>query len=233
MADNKAEVSAAMKGATVRLVGAYIVLPTAFFFAAGTISYWQGWAYCCVLLLPMTAFSMWFARKDPAALLRRFKMREREKAQTRMQQLSLPLNIAAMLLPPLCRRFGWALCVNASAFASAVALALVFASYMLMLWVFVTNRWAGRTVETFDGQRVVDFGPYAHVRHPMYTGYCTMMLATPVALGSWSAVPISMLLVLVVLCMRIPNEEAVLVKELQGYADYTKRVRHRLVPGLW
>ncbi|WP_214020641.1 methyltransferase [Methanoculleus sp.] len=87
-------------------------------------------------------------------------------------------------------------------------------------------------VEVDAGQKVIETGPYAVVRHPMYLGTILMFLATPLALGSFWAVfaflPLPALIIL-----RIRNEEEVLVRELPGYAEYRQKTRYRLVPGVW
>nr|WP_300999019.1 isoprenylcysteine carboxylmethyltransferase family protein [Methanoculleus sp.] len=94
------------------------------------------------------------------------------------------------------------------------------------------NRYAARVVEVDAGQKVIETGPYAVVRHPMYLGTILMFLATPLALGSFWAVfaflPLPALIIL-----RIRNEEEVLVRELPGYAEYRQKTRYRLVPGVW
>jgi protein-S-isoprenylcysteine O-methyltransferase Ste14 len=115
---------------------------------------------------------------------------------------------------------------------TVTALALVLGGYLLLIRVFTENRWAGRTVETWDDQKVVDTGPYAIVRHPMYSGTIVYYLASSVALGSWWGL-IPALSIIPFLVIRISNKEAVLVRELPGYEDYRRRVRHRLIPFIW
>jgi len=111
-------------------------------------------------------------------------------------------------------------------------MAIALASYLAILRVFVANRWAGRTVETYVEQKVVSTGPYAVVRHPMYAAVLILTLATPAALGSWWAL-LPMLAVVPMLVLRILNEEEILVRELPGYTEYRGQVRWRLVPHVW
>jgi len=109
---------------------------------------------------------------------------------------------------------------------------LVVLGYLLVIRVFQVNRFASRVVEVRQAQTVIDTGPYAWVRHPMYTGTILMYLASPVALGSyWAILPA--LLIVPVLAVRILDEEALLHRELPGYTAYTARVRSRLFPGVW
>ena len=87
-------------------------------------------------------------------------------------------------------------------------------------------------IETYADQQVISTGPYAVVRHPMYAGTCMLYVTTPLALGSWWSV-LPALAFIPVFVLRIRNEEEVLVRELAGYDEYRKHVRHRLVPFVW
>jgi protein-S-isoprenylcysteine O-methyltransferase Ste14 len=87
-------------------------------------------------------------------------------------------------------------------------------------------------VEVSEGQKVIDTGPYALVRHPMYLGSAIMYLFSPLALGSaWAVIPA--LVMVPVLVARIISEEKLLSVELPGYAEYTQKVRYRMFPGIW
>ena len=112
------------------------------------------------------------------------------------------------------------------------ALILSLGAYLMILRVFLENRWAGRTVETWEGQKVIDTGPYAIVRHPMYTGVLALILVTPVALGSCWGI-LGALVYLPIFVLRVRNEEKVLLRELPGYEDYRTRVRYRIIPFIW
>ncbi len=218
----------AIKG-LVWLIGCWISLPLFFLVTGRSLEWWEAWIWCAILLVPMTIFGVWMVRKDPDFIARRFKMREKERHQRRVMAFGVPFYLAALILPGLDRRFGWSEIPTAAVVA---ALALSLGGYLLILRVFVENRWAGRTVETCDGQEVISTGPYAVVRHPMYTGTLVLWLATPVALGSWWAL-LPALAFIPILVLRIRNEEEVLVRELKGYEEYRRRVRYRLLPLVW
>ncbi len=215
--------------AWARLGAAWVVLPLFFLISGGTLRWWQAWAWCAAVLVPMTVFVGWVVRHDPEFIARRIKLREKERTQRRILAWSYPFFMAAMVLPGLDRRFGWS---HPPLGAVIVALILVLGGYLAVVRVFQENRWAGRTVETNAGQQVIASGPYAVVRHPMYAAVLVLYLATPVALGSWWAV-LPMLSMIPTLVLRIRNEEQVLVRELPGYEEYRRRVRFRLVPGIW
>jgi protein-S-isoprenylcysteine O-methyltransferase Ste14 len=127
------------------------------------------------------------------------------------------------------RRFGWS---DVPAAVVVLADAAVLLGYGLFLRVLRENSYASRVVEVERDQAVVTTGPYRLVRHPMYLGVLIMMAFTPLALGSYPALAVVLLLP-VTLAARIRNEEEVLTRELDGYADYRQKVRHRLIPGIW
>jgi len=103
---------------------------------------------------------------------------------------------------------------------------------MVFVLVLRENRYASRIIEVEKKQKVITTGPYAVVRHPMYSGVLLMYGFSPLALGSyWGMIP-NVLLVLLIIA-RIRNEEEVLKRDLEGYSEYTQKVRYRLVPGIW
>jgi protein-S-isoprenylcysteine O-methyltransferase Ste14 len=211
------------------LMAGWVLVPASFLSVGRSLDWWEAWAWCGVLLVPMTIFGLWKARTDPEFIGRRLKMRERERAQQRIAAIGLPFYLAVFVIPGFDHRYRWS---EVPIAAVILALALSLAGLLLILRVFVENRWAGRTVQTWDGQQVVSTGPYAIVRHPMYTGSLVFVLATPIALGSWWAfLPALASIPLVV--MRILNEEEVLRRELTGYEEYARKVRYRLVARVW
>jgi len=207
----------------------WVLLPLFFLVTGGSFRWWEAWVYCALLLVPMTVFVLRTVRSDPELIEWRLKTKEKERTQRGVQAWGSPLFLLLLVLPGLDRRFGWSAPPLA---VVAGAQAVAGASYRVVLRVFVANRWAGRTVETRPGQEVISTGPYAIVRHPMYAAVLALSFSSPLALGSlWAllaALPIVPLLV-----VRIRNEEEVLARELQGYGEYRKKVRFRLVPGLW
>ncbi len=220
---------AVLRGAAIKVAAAWTLLPLFFLVTGGDLAWWNGWAYCAVLLVPMTAFVAYMVRHDPDFIVRRSTMREKERTQRRVLAVGTPLLLAALVIPGLDHRFGWS---RPSLGVVVAALALSLAGYLAVLRVFLENRWAGRTIETYAGQQVISTGPYAVVRHPMYAGTSLLYVATPLALGSWWAV-LPALAFIPVFVFRIRNEEEVLVRELAGYADYRRKVRYRLVPLVW
>jgi len=209
--------------AGIAVIGAMLFLP------AGTLDYWQAWLYMAVIFAPIACVMVYFLATAPSFLEKRFQMKENERAQKLVQKASALIFFIGFLLPGLDKRFGWS---NVPPEVSIAADIVVMLGYGVVFWVFHENSFAGRTIRVEKGQKVISSGPYSVVRHPMYLGMLALTLATPVALGSyWAFSPF--LLMVPLLVMRIKNEEEVLARELEGYTEYCKKVKHRLVPMVW
>jgi protein-S-isoprenylcysteine O-methyltransferase Ste14 len=110
--------------------------------------------------------------------------------------------------------------------------AVIALGFLIIFFTFRENSHASTVIEVSANQQVISTGPYAHVRHPMYSGANLMFLATPFALGSlWALVPA--LLLVAVIVARLLDEERFLSKNLPGYDEYRRTVRYRLVPHVW
>ncbi|PIU81452.1 hypothetical protein COS70_04040 [Candidatus Micrarchaeota archaeon CG06_land_8_20_14_3_00_50_6] len=144
-------------------------------------------------------------------------------------KLSSVVFLIGFLIPGLDRRFGWS---NIPVEFVLAADALVLMGYAWTFLVFRENSYALRIIEVEKGQQVISTGPYSVIRHPMYLGVMIMFLATPIALGSYFALP-AFLLLPPLLVYRILNEEVVLNRGLLGYGDYCKKNRYRLIPFVW
>jgi protein-S-isoprenylcysteine O-methyltransferase Ste14 len=116
-----------------------------------------------------------------------------------------------------------------------LALFIIVASYALVFWAMLVNRFFSSVVriQSDRGHVVVTGGPYAFIRHPGYSAGILILAASGVALGSWLAAAFLIAITVPVLLYRVINEDQVLQAQLPGYADYAQRVRWRLVPGIW
>jgi len=196
---------------------------------AGSVSYWQAWMYMATLLVPMAFILGFLIIKDPALLARRMQFREKEAPQKLVIRLGVFLYVFIYLVPALDQRFGWS---EVPSLASIIADVFVFIGYWTFVMVMRINSYAARTVEVVEGQELITTGLYALVRHPMYFGNILMYIATPIALASWwGLVPV--LPFVAIMIYRIKNEEAVLLRELPGYAEYQLKTPYRLLPGIW
>lgn len=202
------------------------------FYPAGTLNYWQGWVFVAIFTVATVAPSAYLARTNPAALQRR--MHAGPRAETRTVQkfiiaAAFLALFAMMALSALDHRFGW------SSVPAAVTLlgdVLVAAGLSIAMLTVVQNSYAAATVTVEDDQRVVSTGLYRLVRHPMYVGNVILMFGIPLALGSYWGLALLIPAVLL-LVARILDEERALVDGLNGYRDYTQRVRYRLMPHVW
>lgn len=213
----------------VRFGGAFLLLGLLLFLPAGTFAYWHAWLYLAVLMIPMTGSAVWLLRNDPELLERRMHTRERGSSQKLELLFSLVWLFFAFVVPGLDFRYGWS---NVPVWLVLVGDGLVLAGYTLFFLVLRENSYASRVVEIAEGQEVIDTGPYALVRHPMYTAVLLMFVFTPMALGSYWAM-LSGVIMLYILIKRIYREEAMLSRELAGYSAYMTKVHHRLIPGVW
>jgi protein-S-isoprenylcysteine O-methyltransferase Ste14 len=202
------------------------------FFPAGTLRYWQGWAYVATFVICSGAYTVYLAKHDPALLKRRTEAgisHEKEPTQKVVMVLLFGACIVLVVLPPLDVRFGWS---NVPWYICAFGDALVVASFYIFFLVSKVNTYAAANIRVEEGQKVISVGMYEFVRHPMYFGALFLLIGTPLALGSWWTlvlIPIS----LPILVARILNEEKVLMRDLPEYVEYQQKVTTRLIPFIW
>ena len=214
--------------ATLGLIAFGVLL----FVPAGTLHYWQAWVFLAVFALSTWIPSMYLIRNNPAALERR--MRFGPQAETRtLQRIVIAVIFicfpAMFVVSVIDHRLGW------SAVPAPVCLvgdALVAIGLVVAMVVVIQNGYAAANVTVEADQTLVSTGLYGLVRHPMYTGNVILMVGVPLALGSYWGLAF-VLPGLIVLVLRIRDEEQLLTQELGGYREYTTRVRHRLLPYVW
>jgi protein-S-isoprenylcysteine O-methyltransferase Ste14 len=201
------------------------------FLPAGSLKFWQAWVYLGLFLGSNLFRTIYFYRHDRRLLERRLQMKETANEQRIFKRLWRPLFVGALLLAALDYRFGWSrdLLGAVPLWLTWLSQALVFWSYLVVFQVLKVNTFASATVQVETGQTVISTGPYRIVRHPMYSGFLVSILFTPLALGSYLALPVFGLLV-PVLVYRLQHEEKLLREQLAGYAEYCQRTRFRLVP---
>lgn len=208
---------------------ALVLIAGLLFLSAGTFKYWQAWVFCGVMFLPAIFVTLYFLGRSPEFLERRLLFREKEARQRAIVNLATVIFFIGLLIPGLDHRFGWS---DVPIWLVIGSDAVVLAGYFLVFLAFRENPFAARTVEVFEDQRVIDTGPYAVVRHPMYAGAIPMYICMPLALGSYWAV-LAFVPLCVIMIFRTLNEEEVLGRDLPGYSEYREKVRYRLVPFVW
>jgi protein-S-isoprenylcysteine O-methyltransferase Ste14 len=200
--------------------------------AAGTWQFFLAWIFAGTLVGIFTAANIYLAVKDPALLEGRNAQNERGEPE-RVQQIimrALRLCVFALVLTAgLDRRYGWS---DVPLPLVAAAYAVLLAGALIIISVFRANTYGSSVIEVGAGQRVIATGPYAFVRHPMYLGALVQGAMMPLCLGSYWAEAFIVPSVALVIA-RLLAEERLLRTQLSGYAEYTQRTRHRLVPGVW
>lgn len=205
------------------LVGLLIFLP------AGTISYTYGWLLIGLLFAPMLVAGFVMLAKAPDFLAKRLDAKEKQATQKGVLAFSGLMFIAGFVVAGLDFRFGWS---HMPLWVTVTASVLFLAAYTLYAEVMRENAYLSRTIKVEEGQKVVDTGLYGIVRHPMYMTTILLFLMIPVVLGSWYALIVFAFYPAIII-VRLKDEEALLTRELPGYAEYKKRVKYRIIPYLW
>jgi protein-S-isoprenylcysteine O-methyltransferase Ste14 len=218
--------------AVIGILRTFVILGIAVFVPAGTLRYWQGWTCLAAFFVPACALTVWVAKNDPALLERRIKAgpaAEKEIGQKIVQVVAAAVFFADCAVPALDHRLGWSSVPTYAAIAGDVLMVLGF---VLVFAVFKENSYTSGTIEVAENQTVISTGPYAVVRHPMYSGALVMLYGIRLALGSGAGELVNVLLT-AALIWRLLDEERFLVKNLNGYAEYRERVKYRLIPLMW
>jgi protein-S-isoprenylcysteine O-methyltransferase Ste14 len=197
----------------------------------GNPGFWQAWVYLFVTAVASAAIFAYLQRKDPELLRRRTRGPGAEKnaSQNLLQLLAILVFSGTLVLSWFDHRSSWS---HVPVFVEIAGYALVVVGFLIYFVVFRENTFAGATVEVVSDQKVITTGPYASVRHPMYCGLLVLLFGTPLALGSWWGLLMVVPMALVVV-FRIRFEEAFLTENLDGYAEYCRKLRYRLIPFIW
>jgi protein-S-isoprenylcysteine O-methyltransferase Ste14 len=225
-----------MKTLHVRAIRAgvrgFVVLAILVFLPAGTLRYWQGWAFLATFTVCSTALTVYMALYDEKLLERRLRAGPRAETETSQKIIMalVMLGFAAFLVfPVLDHRYGWS---PVPPCVSIIGDGLIALGYLFILFVLRENSYAASTIQIADDQKVISTGPYALVRHPMYAGALLLLLGIPVALDSWYGL-LGIVVIVPALIWRLQDEERFLTRNLPGYAEYTSKVHWRLIPGLF
>jgi protein-S-isoprenylcysteine O-methyltransferase Ste14 len=221
-----------MLKAAVSLVALMLVMGAMIFIAAGTLDYWQAWLFLTCYFAASLIVSLWLKSHDPALLQRRMRggpFAEGERSQKIIMSITSLAFVALLVIPGFDRRYGWS---DAPDWVAIVGDALLLTGWAGILAVFRANSYAAATIQVATGQTVISTGPYGVVRHPMYSAALVMFLGMPLALGSWWGVLVMAALV-PTLAWRLLDEERVLLRDLNGYGDYRRKVHWRLIPLVW
>jgi protein-S-isoprenylcysteine O-methyltransferase Ste14 len=209
-----------------------VFLAAALFIPAGTLNYWQAWVFLVVFSIAVLAITIYLIKKDPQLLERRIKAgsgAETRHSQKIIQFFAAIAFIAIFILSALDHRFGWSVLPY---YVVIVGDFLVALGLLTVFFVFRENSYASATIEIVDEQRLITTGPYAIVRHPMYSGAFVMLAGVPPALGSlWGL--LAVIPIMLVIIWRLIDEEKFLQINLPGYSAYLSNVKCRLLPFIW
>lgn len=215
--------------AILKFTAGVFLLAVLLFLPAGTWSFPGGWLLMGILFIPMFLAGLVMMAKDPNLLRSRLNAKEKEREQDLVVKLSGLMFLTGFLLAGLDFRFGWS---RLPGWVSILGAVLFLTAYALYAEVLRENAWLSRTIEVQQGQTVVSTGLYGIVRHPMYAVTLLLFESMPLVLGSIPAFVV-FLTYPAIIAKRIRNEEAVLKRDLPGYAEYLQKVRWRLIPYIW
>ncbi|PBC11878.1 isoprenylcysteine carboxylmethyltransferase family protein [Mesorhizobium sp. WSM3859] len=210
------------------------VMGALMFVSAGTMHWWGAWVYLVLMVGLSLTLGVALARRDPGLMNERLSppiQKDQAAADKILLSILLLAIFAWLALMGLDFRFGWS---AVPAWVQAVGAAVLLISIWVCYLTMIENSFAAPVVKIQDerGQKVITTGPYAYVRHPMYSGAILFFAGTALLLGSWwglASVPFFIAL----LAIRTFIEEQALRTGLRGYDDYAARVRYKLIPMVW
>jgi protein-S-isoprenylcysteine O-methyltransferase Ste14 len=218
-----------MASAGIKLLMGLVLVGLLIFLPAGTIRFFNGWLLVAVLFVPMLIAGVVMALRSPELLKKRLNAKEKEDEQKSVVAMSAIMFVAAFVVAGFNFRYSW---IVMPLWAVWCAVGLFLLSYAMYAEVMRENAYLSRTIEVQEGQKVVDTGLYGIVRHPMYSATILMFLSMPLVLGSLPSFVI-MLMYIPLIVKRIRNEEKVLLDGLDGYDEYCRKVKFRVVPFVW
>ena len=218
--------------AWIGLLFLVILLGAVLFISAGTLHYWEGWVYISVFFLCCAVITVYLVKTDMELLKRRLNAGpggEKEKSQKTIQSMAQLAFISIYVISGLDRRFGWSALPEYIVIAGDIG---VIAGFYIVFKTFQENTFTAANIQVDEAQTVITTGPYAMVRHPMYSGALLLLLSSPIALNSCWALP-AFIPMCAVIVARLLDEERFLKKNLVGYSSYCLKVDWRLFPGLF
>ena len=218
------------------LVVVYLTIPLILFVCGGDLGWWQAWLYSMIFLAAGIGGRMWAERRHPGLTAERQDMEKARSAKAWDKVLAplmaLSVSFPLVIVAGLDHRFGWSPIFPW--WLIVIGFLVVSLGYVFAAWALIENRFFSSLVriQVDRGHAVCVSGPYRLVRHP---GYAGTMLALPgmvLALSTtWTLIPVTVALVITVI--RTALEDRTLQDELPGYRDYARRVRYRLIPGVY
>jgi protein-S-isoprenylcysteine O-methyltransferase Ste14 len=215
------------------LIGLPVFFALFMFLPAGTWTWPKGWLFVLILLGVTSAVFLVLQRVNPEVIVARSRFHEGTKRWDKILLcFYFPAMSAVVLVAALDdSRFHW---FPVPWWVCSVGYALLLAGFGIVTWAEGVNKFFEVTVriQTERGHSVIDTGPYAIARHPGYVGGILLAIGMALSLGSlWALIPVGF--ASMVLIVRTQWEDQTLKEELNGYKEYAKRVRYKLIPGVW
>ena len=215
--------------AILKFILGVLIVGLLLFVTAGTIKYYNGLLLMCLLFIPMFIAGIIMMLKSPDLLKKRLNVKEKQGEQKQVVKLSGLMFLIGFIIAGLNYRYEWIKLPNIIVIIGSIILII---SYIIYAVVLMENAFLSRTIEVDKNQKVIDTGLYGIVRHPMYTSTIFLFLSMPLVLNCLITFIIFLVYPFIII-KRIKNEEEVLEKELEGYKEYKKKVKYRLIPFVW
>ena len=215
--------------AIVKYLLGVVIVGVLLFVPANSLNYYNGWLFMGILFIPMFLAGIVLMIKNPKLLENRLNTKEKESEQKYVLLFSGLMFIIGFVLAGLNYRYNWNNLSNTVIIVSSIVFVI---AYILYAEVLRENTFLLRTIEVTKNQKVVDTGLYGIIRHPMYAITIILFLMMPLILNSIYSFLVFLIYPFIIV-KRINNEEKVLLKELDGYKEYMKKVKYRLIPYIW
>ena len=235
--NNQKAVQTASPRHWIGVVVVYLFIPLVLLVCGGDFGWWPAWVYGLLIFAAGIGGRIWAERRHPGIMAERQNMEKIQSGAKAWDKVLAPLMALSLVFPPvivagLDHRLGWS--PEFPLWLVMLGFILIAFGYAFASWALVENRFFSSTVriQTDRGHAVCDSGPYRMVRHPGYAGSLPPLLGIALGLGSvWALIPAAAALIISVI--RTVLEDRTLQEELPGYRDYARRVRYRLIPGIY
>ncbi len=221
--------------AVIQMLFFIVVIPFLPLLISWRWDWWEAWVYAIIAIFGFAISRLLAARRHPDLIAERARIMRHENTEPWDRLLAPLAGLGGGLIPlvaGLDELFGWSVIFNLP--VKILSLVIILAGYVLSSYALIENRFFSGVVriQKDRGQHVVSSGPYRWVRHPGYAGALLTFFATPFFLDAiWAFIPV--VFMTIVLVIRTDLEDKTLQDQLEGYRDYVKRVRYRLLPGIW
>ena len=220
----------------VGLVLVYLLIPAVLLTCGGDLGWWQGWLYSVLILAVGIGGRVWAERRHPGLMAERQNIESVQNAKAwdkvLAPMMAVSIGFPMVIVAGLDHRYGWS--PNFPLWLMVIGFILIALGYGFAAWALAENRFFSSVVriQVDRGHVVCDSGPYQIVRHPGYAGSIPPLFGIVLGLASaWTLIPAAVATIITV--VRTVLEDQTLQEELPGYQDYARRVRYRLIPGIY